>query len=184
MQRKLDKPRCFSRWHNAVCQSGEPTNSALTNHGGLGESVSTFAGNFSTDRQDNDSGFSPFSGTKHTCKSAHFQPFYAYRRELHIALKKSRIRRLGEFNHNTRMPTVDDVWDSMKKESSIIGKDKTVKKTSIDTHWLGALSQKAGMCSDGNETKIVETAELKVSFLDAKKVPGKTLRPLALLHSF
>ncbi len=86
-------------------------------------------------------------------------------------------------SNSARMPTVDDVWESMKKESSISSKEKTAKKTAADTQWLGKLSQKAGMCSIGNETKVVETAELKVSFMDAKKIPGNALCTFPLPYS-
>ncbi len=73
-----------------------------------------------------------------------------------------------------KMPSVDDVWESMKNESRISVKkdDKKASKPSIDTQWLGTLSQSAGMISGGKETKVVETAELKVSVLDAKHIPG------------
>lgn len=66
------------------------------------------------------------------------------------------------------MPSIDDIWASMKQDSRPSPKPFSQKAT-----WenLGTLSQSAGMASS-DTGKVVETAELKMSIVDAKHIPG------------
>eukprot|EP00285_Hemiselmis_virescens_P000656 CAMPEP_0173413338 /NCGR_PEP_ID=MMETSP1356-20130122/81732_1 /TAXON_ID=77927 ORGANISM="Hemiselmis virescens, Strain PCC157" /NCGR_SAMPLE_ID=MMETSP1356 /ASSEMBLY_ACC=CAM_ASM_000847 /LENGTH=707 /DNA_ID=CAMNT_0014375365 /DNA_START=219 /DNA_END=2339 /DNA_ORIENTATION=+ len=70
------------------------------------------------------------------------------------------------------MPSIEDIWADMKLDA----KPKPATTGGGD---LGKLSQKSGMAKKDSNKDVVETAELKVSVMNAKSVPGRGLMTMA-----